>query len=97
MNVTGMVVHGHRDGAYAHYSPDCWLDNSNETISSIARLFRRILQPPICEMRDLFLFPLANSLFEALMQEKSRYVDAFSHITLEKCHYAVPLAKKLYL
>ncbi len=40
MSVTGMVAHGHVDGAYTHYAPSCWRGDSNFTISSLARLFR---------------------------------------------------------
>ena len=49
MNVTSMVSHGHGDGAYAHYSPHCWLGDSNATISSLARLFRRLEGPSVRE------------------------------------------------
>ena len=47
MNVIGMVTHGHGDGAYAHYSTDLWPGDSNYTISSIAKLLRRLEEPPI--------------------------------------------------
>ena len=53
MNVTGMVSHGHRDGAYALYSPHCWLGESNATTSLLARLFRRLEGPSIQESRNL--------------------------------------------
>ena len=49
MNVTGMVSHGHGDGAYAHYSPHCWPGDSNATILSLARLFRRLEGPSVRE------------------------------------------------
>ena len=49
MNVTGMVSHGHGDGTYAHYSPHCWPGDSNATISSLARLFRRLEGPSVRE------------------------------------------------
>ena len=40
ISVIGMVAHGHGDGAYAHYAPLCWPEDSNFTISSLARLLR---------------------------------------------------------
>jgi hypothetical protein len=39
MSVTGMVAHGHGNGAYAHYALACWPGDSNATISSLAKLF----------------------------------------------------------
>ena len=58
MSVTGMVAHGHADGAYAHYSPSSWPGDSNFTISSLAKLFRRLEGAPIQETGDLFLIRL---------------------------------------
>ena len=49
MNVIDKVLHGHGDGAYAHYSPHCWPRDSNATISSLARLFHRLEGPSIRE------------------------------------------------
>ena len=46
MNVTGMVSHGHGDGAYAHYSPHCWPGDSNATISSLRGCFVASEAPP---------------------------------------------------
>jgi hypothetical protein len=57
INVTGMVTHGHGDGAYAHYSTDLWPTDSNYTISSLARLLRRLEEQPIRVSRDIFLHP----------------------------------------
>ena len=48
MNVTGMVTHGQGDGVYAHYSTDLRPGDSNYTISSIAKLLRRLEESPIC-------------------------------------------------
>ena len=53
MNLTSMVSHGHGDGAYAHYSPHYWPRDSNATISSLARLFRRFEGPSIWESKAL--------------------------------------------
>ena len=57
MNVTGMVSHGYRDGAYTHYSPHCWLGDSNATILSLARLFCRLESPSIREFEALLQNP----------------------------------------
>ena len=57
MNVTGMVSHGHGDGAYAHYSPHCWPGDSNATISSLARLFRCLEGPSVQESGALLQYP----------------------------------------
>ena len=61
MNIIGMVSHGHRDGAYAHYSLQCWPGDSNATISSLARLFRWLEGPSIQESRALFEYPPQES------------------------------------
>ena len=57
MNVTGMVSHGHEDGAYAHYSSHCWPGDSNATISSLARLFRCLEGPSFRESGALLQYP----------------------------------------
>ena len=54
MNVTDMVLHGYEDGTYAHYSPHCWLGDSNATISSLVRLFHQLEGPSIWEHGALF-------------------------------------------
>ena len=80
MNVSGMVSHGHGDGAYAHYSRHCWLGDSNAIISSLARLFCRLESPSIRESGALLQYPPQNSLFEAILRGKSRCVDLLLHI-----------------
>jgi hypothetical protein len=97
MNVTGMVAHGHGDGAYAHYAPQCWPGDSNATISSLARLFRRLEGPPIRETGALFEYPPANSLFEALMRGKSRCLDILTPTDSGGTIRNVPLPDNLYL
>ena len=80
MNVTGMVSHGHRDGAYTHYSPHCWPRDSNATILSLARLFCRLEGPSLRESGALLQYPPQNSLFEALLRGKSRCFDLLPRI-----------------
>ena len=97
MNVTGMVLHGHGDGAYAHYSPHCWPGDSNATISSLARLFRRLEGPSVRESGALLQYPPQNSLFEALLREKSRCLDLLPRTEGIDMEGRKPLPRKLYL
>ena len=97
MNVIGMVSHGHRDGAYAHYSPHCWPGDPNATISLLARLFRRLEGPSIQESRALFEYSPQNSLFEALLRGKSRCLDLLPHTERIDFQGHKPLPRKLYL
>ena len=97
MNVTGMVSHGHGDGAYAHYSPHCWLGDSNATISSLARLFRRLEGPSVRESGTLLQYPPQNSLFEALLRGKSRCLDLLPRTEGIDMEGRKPLPRKLYL
>ena len=97
MSITGMVAHGHCDGAYAHFALSCWPGDSNFTILSLARLFRRLEGPPIRETGDLFPYPQPNPMFEALLRGKSRCLDILK-LTEPKARIgAIPLPKKLYL
>ena len=97
MNVTGMVAHGHVDGAYAHYAPALWPGDSNATISSQAKLLRRLEGAPLHETRALFEHPPANSMFEALMRGKSRCVDALVSVDPSAFKGPKPLPPKLFL
>ena len=97
MSVTGMVAHGHADGAYAHYSPSSWPGDSNFTISSLAKLFRRLEGAPIRETGDLFPYPPANAFFEALLRGKSRCLESLKRVEPGARRGAVPLPKNLYL
>ena len=71
MSVTGILAHGHGDGAYAHYGTSFWLRDSNYTISSLCKVLRALEKPLVCEYKLLFPHPLANDFFEALLWEKS--------------------------
>ena len=97
MNVIGMVSHGHGDGAYTHYSPHCWPRDSNATISSLARLFRRLEGPSIPESRALLQYPPQNSLFETLLRRKSRCLDLLSRTKGMDFQGRKPLERNLYL
>ena len=80
MNVASMVLHRHGDGAYAYYCPQCWLGDSNTTISSLARLFHQLEGPSIWEFGALFEYLLQNSLFEVLLRRKFRCIDILQRI-----------------
>ena len=83
LNVTGMVTHEHGDGAYAHYSTDLWPGDSYYTISSLARLLRRLEEPPIRESGRIF-------------PHESRCIDILPPVT-NNSDVPVPLPGKLYL
>ena len=72
ISVTGMLMHGHGDGAYAHYSIAFWLEDSNFIISSICQVLRALERPPVKDSKELFIVPPQNSFFEALLHRKSR-------------------------
>ena len=97
MNVSGMVSHKHGDGAYAHYSPHCWLGDSNATISSLTRLFRQLEGFSIWEFGALFEYPPQNSLFEVLLRQKSKCLDLLPRIEGMDFQGHKPLPRKLYL
>jgi len=97
MSVIGMVAHGHGDGAYAHYAPSCWPGDSNFTISSLARLFRRLEGPLIRETGDLFPYSPTNPMFEALLRGKSCCMDCLTLVEPSARRGPSPLPKKLYL
>ena len=97
MSVTGMVAHGHADGAYAHYSPSTWPADSSFIISSLARLLRRLEGPPLRETGDFFPYRPANPFFEALMRGKSRCKEDFMLVDPSLQCGARPLPKYLYL
>ena len=97
ISVTGMVADGHADGAYAHYSTSSWPGDSNFTISSLARLFRRLEGAPIRESGDLFPYQPANGFFEVLLRGKSRCQDSLKRVQQGLERGSVPLPKNLYL
>jgi hypothetical protein len=97
MSITGMVAHGHGDGAYAHYASTCWPGHSNTIISSSAKLFRRLEGPLLWESCALFEYPPANSIFEALMRGKSRCLDVLKRVEPDAAVGSIPLPSNLNL
>ena len=103
ISVTGMLTHGHGDGAYAHYSKAFWLRDSNFTISSICRVLRALERPPVKDSKELFIAPPQNSFFEALLHGKSRCSASIPPGSANGVPQpilgrpAVPLPKKLFL
>ena len=96
MNVSDMVTHGYGDGAYAYYSTDLWPGDSIYTISSLARLLRRLKGPPIRESSRLFPHEPANSFFQAMLRGKSKCIDLLPPVT-NTSTVLVFLPQKLYL
>ena len=103
ISVTGMLTHGHGDGAYAHYSTAFWPGDSNFTISSICRVLRALERPPVKDSKELFIAPPQNSFFEALLHGKSRCSASIPPGSSNGVPQpilgrpAVPLPKKLFL
>ena len=103
ISVTGMLTHGHCDGAYAHYSTTFWPRDSNFTISSICRVLRALEQPPVKDSKELFIAPPQKSFFEALLHGKSRCSASIPPGSANGMpppfprRSAVPLPKKLFL
>ena len=103
ISVTGMLTHGHSDGAYAHYSTVFWPGDSNFTISSICRVLRALERPPVKDSKELFIAPPQNSFFEALLHGKSRCSASIPSGSANGVPQpilgrpTVPLPKKLFL
>jgi hypothetical protein len=104
ISLTGMLIHGHGDGAYAHYSTALWLGDSNFTISYLCLVLKALEWTPVRQSRGLFRAPSHNSFFDALLHGKSRCL--FSIPSLEGCDFvpsppprrpAVLLPKRFYL
>ena len=102
ISVTGMLTHGHGDGAYAHYSTAFRPGDSNFTISSICRVLRALERLPVKDSKELFIAPPQNS-FEALLHGKSRCSASILPNSANmvpppiSSRPAVPLPKKLFL
>lgn len=103
ISCTGMLTHGHGDGAYAHYATALWPGDPNFTISSLCRVFRALERLPVRESKALFEAPPQNEFFEALMHGSSRCIPSIPPSRDEPLtpplpgRPAVPLPKKLYL
>ena len=53
--VTRMIVHGHGDVRYAHYSLDIYPSDLNHTVGSIAKLLRDLKSPPMYSTWQMFV------------------------------------------
>jgi hypothetical protein len=51
ISLTGMLTHGHGDGAYTHYATAFWPGDSNFTISSIFRVVQALERPLVRSQR----------------------------------------------
>ena len=80
INIRGIVMHGHGDGMYVHYLTDLPLEDSNFTISSLARLLWQLEEEPIQLSGDLFPHPPSNSFFEIFMWGKSQCMNILPEV-----------------
>ena len=92
-----MVTHGHGDGAYAHYFNELWPNDSNFTVSSLARFLRTLERPPSRDSKVLFEYPPHNDFFRKLLRGKSRCLEALPPTTGPPTAPLKSLLKKLYL
>ena len=103
ISVTGMLTHGHDDGAYAHYSTAFKPEDSNFTISSICRVLRALEQPLVKDLKELFFAPSQNFFFKAHLHGKSRCSTSIPPSSANMVpppfsnRPVVPLPKKLFL
>ena len=97
INVTGMVTHGHGDGAYAHYLIDLWPRDLNFTISSLARLMQWLKKQFVRLSGDLFLHPSSNLFSEIFMWGKSRCMNILPEVLSINPTRRVLFPKHLYL
>ena len=54
ISLTRMLIHGHGNGAYAHYSLVLWLGDLNFIISSLWRVLRALEWAPVKQSKDFF-------------------------------------------
>ena len=98
-----MLTHGHGNGAYAHYSTTFWHGDSNFTISSICQVLRALEQPPIKDLKELFIAPPQNSFFNAFFHRKCKCSASILPGSANMVpppffrRPAIPLPKKLFL
>jgi hypothetical protein len=57
ISLTRMLIHGHGDGAYVHYSTALWPADSNFTISSLCRVLKALKRAPVKQSKELFRAP----------------------------------------
>jgi hypothetical protein len=103
ISVTGMLTHGHGDGAYAHYAIAFWPWDSNFTISSLCCVLWTLERPSVRESKELFSTPPQNLFFEALLHRKSRCMSSNPSTDCDPTppplprRPAMPLPRKLFL
>jgi hypothetical protein len=104
ISLTGMLTHGHGDGAYAHYSTALWPMDSNFTISCLCRALRALERAPVKQSKELFQAPSQNSFFNALLHGKSwcslsiPSSEGYDNVPSPPSERpAIPLPKRLYL
>ena len=68
MFVIGMIAHGHGDVRYAHYGLDIFLQDSNYTIGSMAKLLRDLEGPPKSSFCQLFVGLGSTALFHGILK-----------------------------
>jgi hypothetical protein len=92
MTLTGMLTHGHKDGAYT----DFWPRDSNFTVSFLAHCIRRLKRLAVRNSKALFEERPLSPFFEKLMRGKSRCNSSILEATdaLDHCE---PLPRRLYL
>ena len=103
ISVTKMLTYGHGDRANAHYSIAFWPGDSNFTIFSICQVLRALKRPSVKNSKELFIVPLQNSFFKALLHGKSRCSASIPPSSANMLpppfsdRPTVPLPKKLFL
>ena len=97
VSLTGMVTHGHDDGAYAHYSNELWPNDSNFTVSSLAHLLRTLERSPSRDSKVLFEHPPHNDFFCKLLLGKFRCLEALPPATRPPIAPLKSLPQKMYL
>lgn len=75
VSITGMVVHGHRDVKFAHFSLDLYPGDSNCTNGSLAKLLRDLEKPPVSFVKSIMVSFVKSiiceaPLFDVVLKEK---------------------------
>jgi hypothetical protein len=96
MTLTGMLTHGHRDGAYADFSTNFSLRDLNFIISSLVHCIQHLERPVVRNSKALFEERPLSLFFEKLMQGTSRCNSSILEATDAPDHYE-PLPRRLYL
>ena len=97
MNVIAMVLHGHGDGAYAHYSLHCWPRDSKCHNIVVGEVVPSAGRPLHSGVWALFQYLPQNFLFEELLRGRSRCLDLLPCTKGIDFQGRKPLPRKLYL